>query len=86
MGYIVDLTAVLSGVFESTSDISPGSVQLVIKDLVNSGRKTKIHTEICNFVSVTSAFTSYHGHDLIMERIIDLITQFCVLPASNGRD
>ena len=86
MGYIVDLTVVLSGVFGSTSDVSPGSLQLVIKDLVRSGRKTRIHTEIRNFVGATSAFTSYYGHDLIMERIIDLITQFCVTPASNGRD
>ena len=86
MGYIVDLTIVLSGVFESTSDVSPGSVQLVIKDLVNSGRKTRVHTEICNFVRATSAFMSYHGHDLIMERIVDLVVQFCVLPPSNGRD
>ena len=82
MGYIVDLNVVLSGVFESTGDVSPGSLQLAIKDLVNSGRKTRIHTEIRNFVAVTSTFT-YHGHDLIMERIIDLITQFCVLPPSN---
>jgi len=83
MGYIIDLTVVLSGVFESTGDMSPGGLQLAIKDLVNSGRKTRIHAEIQNFVGVTSAFT-YYGHDLVMERIIDLITQFCVLPPSNG--
>ena len=85
MGYIVDLTVILSGVFESTEDVSPGSLQLAIKDLVNSGRKTKIHAEIRNFVGVASAFT-YYGHDLVMERIIDLITQFCVLPPSNGHN
>ena len=83
MGYIVDLTVILSGVFASTGDVSPGSLQLAIKDLVNSDRKTIIHDEIRRFVGVTSAFT-YHGHDLVMERIIDLITQFCVLPPSNG--
>ena len=75
MGYIVDLTVVLSSVFKSTGDVSPDSLQLTIKDLVNSGRKTRIHAEICNFVRVTSAFTDY-DHDLIMERIIDLIMQF----------
>jgi len=83
MGYIVDLTVALSDVFESTGDVSPGSLQLAIKDLVTSGLKAKIHAEIRNFVGVTSAFT-YYGHDLIMERVIDLITQFCVLPPSNG--
>jgi len=75
MGYIVDLTVVLSSVFESTGDVSPDSLQLTIKDLVDTGRKTRIHNEIRNFVRVTSAFAHY-GHDLIMERIIDLITQF----------
>jgi len=75
MGYIVDLTVVLSSVFESTGNVSPDSLRLTIKDLVDSGRKTRIHAEIRNFVRVTSAFT-YYGHDLIMERIIDLITQF----------
>jgi len=82
MGYIVDLTVVLSGLFESTEDVSPGGVQSVIKDLVTSGRKTSIHDEICDFVRAAPTFT-YHGHDLIMEKIIDLIRQFCVLPTSN---
>ena len=76
MGYIVDLTVVLSSVFESTGGVSPGSLQLAIKDFVDSGHKATIHAEIRNYVGVTSAFTSHHGHDLIMERIIDLITQF----------
>ena len=82
MGYIVDLTVVLSSLFESTVGVSPGRVQSVIKDLVDSGRKTKIHDEIRNFVRAAPTFT-YHGHDLIMEKIIDLIKQFCVLPTSN---
>ncbi len=83
MGYIVDLTVVLSSIFESTGDVSPGGVQSVIKDLVDSGRKTSIHTEIRSFVRAAPAFT-YHGHDLIMEKIIDLNTQFCVLPSGKG--
>jgi hypothetical protein len=82
MGYIVDLTIVLSGLSESTVDVSPGGVQSVIKDFVASGRKTSIHDEIRDFVRAAPTF-SYHGHDLIMEKIIDLIRQFCVLPTSN---
>jgi hypothetical protein len=74
MGYIVDLTVVLSSVFES-GNVSRDILQSTIKDLVDTGRKARIHAEIRNFVRVTSVFTDY-DHDLIMERIIDLITQF----------
>ena len=82
MGYIVDLTVVLSGLFESTVEVSPGGVQSVITDFVASGRKASVHDEIRDFVRAAPTST-YHGHDLIMEKIIDLIRQFCVLPTSN---
>jgi hypothetical protein len=84
MGYIVDLTVVLYSLFESTANISPQGVRSVIKALVDSGRKTKIHGEIRNFVRASAPKFTYHGHDLIMERIIDLIKQFCVLPSGNS--
>jgi hypothetical protein len=83
MGYILDLTVVLSGLFQSAVDVSPDGVQSVIRDLVESGHKTIIHREICSFVKAAPKPT-YQGHDLILERVIDLIRQFCILSSSNG--
>ncbi|KAI0285618.1 hypothetical protein BC826DRAFT_1179012 [Russula brevipes] len=49
MGYIVDLSVILCGIFASVGDVSPFGVQSVIKEFVDSGRKANIHTEIRGF-------------------------------------
>jgi hypothetical protein len=86
MGYIVDLTVVLDVFFSapSSGDISQEKVRLVFEWFVTSGHKEKIHRQIRGFV--TEAFAvrvSVPQKDLILERIIDLIQEFCV-PAGNG--
>ncbi len=86
MGYIVDLTVILDAIFSTTSvDISPENVLLAIDRHVSSGHRSRIHRDIRRFV--TEAFAvrfSVPQKDLILERIIDLIQEFCVPPAGTG--
>ena len=80
MGYIVDLTVLLDAIFSTPSgDISPDNVQLVIDKHVSSGNKDKIPRDIQRFVIEAFRF-SVPQKDLILERIIDLIQEFCVPP------
>jgi succinyl-CoA synthetase beta subunit len=80
MGYIVDLTVILDAIFCATSgNVSRESVQLVIDWFVSSRKRAKIHCNIRGFV--TQAFAvrySVSQKDIILERIIDLIQEFCV--------
>ena len=84
MGYIIDLTVVLDVIFTAFSgDISRENVRLVFERFVGSGHKDKIH-HIRGFVTEAFAIRgSVPNKDLILERIIDLIQEFC-LPAGNG--
>ena len=83
MGYIVDLTVILDAIFSTPSvDISPDNVQLAIDRHVSSGNKYKIHRDIEGFVMETFRF-SVPQEDLILERIIDLIQEFCAPPSEN---
>ena len=85
MGYIIDLTVVLDAIFTAFSgDSSRENVQLVVEWLVGSGHKDKIHRHIRGFVTEAFAIrVSAPDKDLILERIIDFIQEFCV-PAGNG--
>jgi hypothetical protein len=84
MGYIVDLSVILCGIFASGGDVSPFGVQSVIKEFVDSSRKANVHTEIRSFVTATQPSFTYQDRDLVLEKIIDLIRCFCVLPFSDG--
>jgi hypothetical protein len=86
VGYIVDLTVILDGVFgEAAGDMSPDDVERVINRLVSSGRTTVIHQHIRRFITEAFAITfSVPQKDLVLERIIDLIKQFCVTPSVDG--
>ncbi|KAH9061768.1 hypothetical protein EDB83DRAFT_2385834, partial [Lactarius deliciosus] len=83
MGYIVDLTVILDAVSSTTSgNISPESVLSAIDRHVRSGRRNGIHRDIRKFVTETSTVRfSVPQKDLILERIIDLIQEYCVPPA-----
>jgi len=85
MGYIVDLTVILDAIFSTTSgDVSQENVRLIIDGHIGSGHKGKIHRDIRGFV--TEAFAvgvSVPQKDLILERIIDLIQEFCAPPREN---
>ncbi|KAH8985726.1 hypothetical protein EDB86DRAFT_3246299 [Lactarius hatsudake] len=85
MGYIVDLTVILDAIFNTTpDDISPDYVQMVIDRHVHSGHRNRIHRDIRSFVTEASAVRFSVPHkDLILEKIIDLIQEFCV-PTRSG--
>jgi hypothetical protein len=74
MGYIVHLTTILHRLFMSRTDVSPDCVQLIIGELVRTGRKDSIHSDIRRFLTANPAHTGeYLGKDVFMEKIRDLI-------------
>jgi hypothetical protein len=75
VGYIVDLTLILCGVFISPGSVSPSQVQSVMNDFAIS-HKASIHDEICRFIRAVPGF-GYRDNDVVMEKIIDLIRQNC---------
>ena len=78
VGYIVDLSIILHGLFDFThNDVSAREVQDVMNHLVESGLEKRIHHEIRRFIIYEGPFT-YRGHDLVVEKMIDLIKWFCV--------
>ncbi|KAH9998778.1 hypothetical protein BJV77DRAFT_1147925 [Russula vinacea] len=79
VGYIVDLTLVLCSVFRFPGSVSPSKVQSVMNNFAGSGHKTSIHAEIKRFISTVPLF-EYHNRDVVLEKIIDLIRQYCDLP------
>jgi hypothetical protein len=86
MAYIIHLTIILDAIFSTISgDISQETVELVIDWHVRSGKKDKIHREIRGFVREAFAigFSARH-QDLILDRTIDLIQEFCVPDTVTG--
>jgi hypothetical protein len=83
MGYIVDLTVILDGVFrEAAGDMPSKDVQQVFERHVRSGNREAIHRDIRSFVKEAFAISLFVPQkDLFLERIIDLIKQFCVPPS-----
>lgn len=80
VGYIVDLTVILHGLFVSTrDDVSACKVKEVMNHHVASGLQKRIHHDICRFITDGGPFT-YRGNDLVVEKMIDLIKKFCVPP------
>ena len=85
VGYIVDLTIILHGLFVSTHDhVSTRKVQEVMNHHVESGLQKRIHHDIRHFITDGGPFT-YRGNDLVMEKMIDLIKKFCIPPAAIKR-
>jgi len=81
MGYIVGLTVILDGIFRATPGrLSVTDVQSAMNGYIRSGRKNIIHGDIRSFVRETFEFEikSSVPRDLILEKIIDLIKQYCV--------
>jgi hypothetical protein len=79
VGYIVDLTLILCSVFKSPGNVSPSKVQSVMNNFAGSGLKTSLHDEIRSFIGTVPIF-KYGDNDVVMEKIIDLIRQYCDLP------
>ena len=80
VGYIVDLTVILDGIFRvAAGDMSPNDAEHVLDRHVRSGRREEIHKDIRSFITEAFAIRfSVPQKDLVLERIIDLIKQFCV--------
>ena len=76
VGYIVDLTLILCGVFGSPGNVSSNKVQSVKHKFASSGLKAKIHAEICRFIETVPKF-KYYDNDVVISKITDLIKQNC---------
>jgi hypothetical protein len=83
MGYIVDLTLILCGVFGSHGNVSPSAAQPVINKFANSNIKTSIHHDISSFIRTVPQF-QYYDNDVVMAKIIDLISRNCDPPSGNA--
>jgi hypothetical protein len=88
MGYIVDLTVILDDIFRTNSGfVSVDALQLAINRQFEFGRRDRIHREIRSFVSETFPIRfTVTQRDLVLEKIIDLIRQYCVALSSSGSD
>ena len=86
MSYIVDLTVILDGVFRvAVGDMSPNHAEHVLDRHVRSGRSDAIHQDIRSFIAEVSAISSLAPQrDLVLERTIDLIKQFCIPTSMDG--
>jgi hypothetical protein len=80
VGYIVDLTVIMDGIFRvAAGDMAPKHALQVLDRHEKSGRKDLIHRDIRSFIAEAFAIRfSVPGKDLVLERIIDLIKQHCV--------
>ncbi len=85
MGYIVDLTVILNDIFRTNAGfVSLDATQLAINRQIEYGRRDRIHRDIRIFVNETFAIFTVVQRDLVLEKIIDLITQYCVPPSTSG--
>lgn len=84
VGYIVDLTVIMDGIFRmAAGDMSPkDAAKLVFERHARSGPRDEIHRDIRSFVTAIRPLVPQQK-DLILERIIDLIKQFCVPPSGS---
>ena len=79
MGYIIDLTVILNDIFRGVSgNVSVSDIRSAVDGHVSSGCRDRIHREITNFVTETSAIGfTVPQRDLILERITELIRRYC---------
>ncbi|KAH9977502.1 hypothetical protein BJV74DRAFT_153229 [Russula compacta] len=82
MGYIVDLTFILSSIFRSDGDVSPRGVRSATRNL-DSGRKTSIHAEIRSFVRA-APMPTHLDSDPFIKKVTELIMRFCVPRSGSG--
>jgi hypothetical protein len=82
MGYIVDLTVVLDDIFWTTHCSVPANDAFTAMDRhISSGHRDRIHREVYSFVTETFSIRFPDPQrDLTLEKIIDLIRQYCVFP------
>ena len=80
VGYVVDLTVVMDGIFRvAAGDMTPEQALQIVNKHERSGRKDAIHRDIRCFIAEEPTLSSLvPQRDLVLEKIIDLIKQFCV--------
>ena len=83
MGYIVDLTVILCDIFGSRGNVSPSGAQSVINKFGSSSLKTSIHSDISSFIRTVPQF-QYGDKDVVMAKIIDLISRNCNPPSDDA--
>jgi len=86
VGYIVDLTVIMDGIFKvAAGDLLPDYADQVLERHVRSGYREAIHRDIRSFVMEAFALRfSLPQKDLLLEKTIDLIEQYCVFPSGNS--
>jgi hypothetical protein len=83
MGYIVDLILTLCGVFGPHGDVLPSGAPAVINNFAGSSLKTSIHNDISSFIRTVPQF-QYYDNDVVMAKIIDLISRNCDPPPGHA--
>jgi hypothetical protein len=84
MGYIINLTVILNDVFRATGgNVTENAALKVMDTHVRSGRRDNLHRDIRSFVTETFSIRfAVPQKDLILEKIIHLISQYCAPPNS----
>jgi hypothetical protein len=78
MGYIVNLIVILDEMFRTAANnVTEDAALMVMKTFVGSGRRDSIHEDIRSFVTETFLNRFDSDRDLVLEKIIDLIRQYC---------
>jgi len=66
-------------------NVSANDIQSAMDRHVGSGRRDRIHRDISSFVTETfTIMSTVPQRDLVLEKIIDLIRQYCVPPSVGG--
>ena len=82
MGYIVNLTVIMDGIFNAAAgNVSEDVVRRVTDVHVESGGRDNIHRDIRSFVIDAFALRfAIPQKDLVFEKIVDLIKRYCETP------
>ena len=83
MGYIVNLTVILDDIFGTTggnvTENEAAALEVMVTHL-GSSRKDRIHQDIRSYTDTFSNSDAVPGKDPVLEKIIDLIKQYCTEP------
>jgi hypothetical protein len=80
MGYIVNLSVILDDIFRTASgNVTEDAALKVMGTHIRSRRRDRIHRDIRSFVTfaINSPVRPTSQKDLILEKIVDLIRQYC---------
>ena len=83
MGYIVDLHVILDDINKAgIRDVTDNDVLNVMNEHARSGHRDSIHQDIRGFVAETYPTRfSNRQKDQVLEKIIELIREYCDLPS-----